>query len=257
MTSPKRSQERGERRRLDANRIQNADVREAALFAECVDRSCRDAQVRGDFADRQQTVSKRERKRCQILMTRGIIACRMSSICDSLRSAAIPSDIPIRPFKPRVLGSIPRRLTLQKSLSATQALQAGTPHARRRILRATRRLSSTLASDRRSPRGPLPGDEPPRARAQSRQRPAQSRRRFVSRFSSWSVLDHPFCLLLERAFRCNRSALLRDEQQTVLKQRAGEMTRRAPSAARRSSSAAAWRGRTAGWRGGLAGRRRR
>jgi len=86
-------------------------VRQAALIAERVDRPCRHAQERGDFADCQQGSSKRERKTCQIVMPRGIVLPEMSSRCDSLRILATPCDKPTRPFKPRVVGSIPTRLT--------------------------------------------------------------------------------------------------------------------------------------------------
>ena len=68
-------------------------------------------QQRRYLADRQQPVSKRERKRCQNLMTRGIMARDLSSRGERLRTLATPCDKPTWPFKPRVVGSIPTRLT--------------------------------------------------------------------------------------------------------------------------------------------------
>src|SRR5882762_5163178 len=92
-------------------------MRQLALIAERIDRTCRDAQKRRDFACRQQPVSKRERKWCQILMTRGIAGRDLSNVGDNLRRLATPSDKRNRPFKPRVVGSIPTRLTLEARFS--------------------------------------------------------------------------------------------------------------------------------------------
>ena len=58
-------------------------------------------------------------------MTRGIVACDLSSGGDGLRILAIPSDKPIRPFKPRVVGSIPTRLILKIRLMVVVGGTAG------------------------------------------------------------------------------------------------------------------------------------
>ena len=90
------------------------------MLAERVHSPRRHAQQRGDFADcQQQGCSKRKRKTCQTLMTGGILAPGMSSSCDSLRILATLCDKPIRPFKPRVVGSIPTRLTLEQDAKVT------------------------------------------------------------------------------------------------------------------------------------------
>ena len=85
---PSHRDKSGQRRRFNADGIHDADVRQLALLAERVDSPRRNAEASGDFAGRQQPVSKRERKRCQNLMTRGITVDRLSSIDDSLRSVA-------------------------------------------------------------------------------------------------------------------------------------------------------------------------
>ncbi len=109
--APSRRHKGRQRRRLNADGVHDADMRQPALLTERVDSPRRNAEARGDFAGPQQTVSKREPKRCQNLMTRGIIADRLSSIGESLRIPATPWDKPVRPFKLRVVGSIPTRLT--------------------------------------------------------------------------------------------------------------------------------------------------
>src|ERR1700733_3413527 len=91
-------------------------MRQLALLAEQVDGSGRNAQVRSDLANRRQTVSKREAKTCQNLLTGGMDRSGLSSDGERLRVLAITSDGSIWPFKPRVLGSIPRRLIPSKLL---------------------------------------------------------------------------------------------------------------------------------------------
>ena len=107
---------------LHANCVGDPDVRKLAIVAERVDGARRNSQKCSDLADRQQPVSKLERKICQRWMTRGIVCREMSSIGDNLGRLASASDIPVWPFKPRVVGSIPTRLTLQSLILAGKSL---------------------------------------------------------------------------------------------------------------------------------------
>jgi hypothetical protein len=101
---------------------------------------------------RQQGSGKRERKICQRLMTRGILALDLSSGCKSLRTLATPCDKPTRPFKPRVVGSIPRGSL--RNVSVSCGLSAGTTvlHSCRVMLSAKRTVSASSPSRARQVR---------------------------------------------------------------------------------------------------------
>ena len=80
-------------------------------------------------------------------MTRGILAPDLSSRCNGLRILATPSDKPARPFKPRVVGSIPTRLTPSNPFTYFAALS---------IAASTFALGSLRCSSQRNrKRGPF------------------------------------------------------------------------------------------------------